>query len=173
MNNKGVNAFNGYEDPSFEKYEDKFKSKSQRVYKNHNTALKCISYCDKDRGDNGLSVIFFSPDNMKRIQKMIKKEVYNRTKGQFRLDADQDEADLLLVMRYTYLEHGRYLSNAIIRQVKILNNQVIQQAVPDIVSNLKQHYAYIKEINSPIKPIDRPICMYKNKTLPSISTVYF
>ena len=174
VNNKGVEAFNGYEDPSYEMYEDKFRNNSKRVYKNHNTALKTISYCDKDRGDNGISEIYFSPENIKRIQKMLKREVYQRTNGQFSI-SDQDEADLLIAMRAVFLEHCRFLPFKIISQVKNLNNKVIQEIVPDMISNLKQHYDYIKEINSPIKPIARPLNVNHagRKSLPALSTLYF
>ena len=175
INNKGVEAFNGYNDPSYEMYEDKFKNKSQKMYKNHDTALKIISYCDKDRGDSKISEIYFSPENIKRIQKMIKREIHVRTKGQYRLDTDQDEADLIIVMRSTYLEHCRFLPFGIIRQVKDLNRKVIEEIVPSMIGEMKQHYSYIKEINSPIKPIDRPLCVNNagRRSLPALSTLYF
>ena len=174
VNNKGVEAFNGFEDPSFEMYEDKFRNHSTRTYKNHNTALKSISYCDKDRGDNGISEIFFSPENIKRIQKMMKREVYERTNRQFNI-GDQDEADLMVAMRAVYMEHSRFLPFKIISQVKTLNRKLIEYVVPDIVTNVKQHYDYVKEINSPIKPIDRPLNVNHagRKSLPALSTLYF
>jgi hypothetical protein len=174
-NNSGVMAFNGQDDPSYEKYDNKFRNKSQKVYKNHNTALKVISYCDKDRGDSGISQIYFSPENMKRIQKMIRKEIYLRTKGKFILDEDQDDADLMVAMRAVYMEYCRFLPYQIIRQVKDLNRKTIEYVVPDMITELKKHYGYIQEINSPLKPIDRPVNVSNagRKTLPAMSTVYF
>lgn len=175
INNMGVMAYNGLDNPSFDKYDDKFKNKSEKIYKNHNTALKSISYCDKDRGDSGISQIYFSPDNIKRIQKMIRKEISVKTKGEYKLEEDQDEADLLVAMRAVFYEHCRFLPFQIIRQVKDLNRKTIEYVVPDMITNLKQQYAYIKEINSPLKPIDRPVNVSHagRKTLPALSTVYF
>ncbi len=174
-NNKGVNAFNGIDDPSFSKYDGKFSDKTVTTYKNHNTALKGLAYCEKGREDYGIAEIFFSPDNMKRLQKMIKKEVFLRTDGQFRLDVDQDEADLLISMRAVYLEHARFLPFKIVHQVKLLNKKLVEYIIGDMVTNIKQHYAYIKEINSPIKPIDRPLNVSNagRKTAPAISTLFF
>ena len=44
-----------------------------------------------------LSKLFFSDRNMKRIQRMIKKEVHKRTHGNFKLEIDQDPKDLFIV----------------------------------------------------------------------------
>jgi hypothetical protein len=175
INNNGFTAFNGFDDPSFEKYDDKFKNKSQKVYKNHNTVLKGMAYCDKDRGDSGISEIYFSPENIKRLQKMIRKEVYMRTQGKYRLETDQDEADLLIAMRCVYYEYCRFLPFQVIRQVKNLNRKLIESIVPEMITNLKQQYSYIKEINEPLKPIDRPLNVSNagRKTLPAMSTIFF
>lgn len=174
VSNNGLTPFNGVDDPSYEMFEDKFKNNSEKTYKNHNTALKSISYCDKDRGDHGIGEIFFSPENIKRVQKMLKREIYVRTQGKFKI-SDQNEADLLVAMRAVYMEYSRFLPFRIISQVKTLNRKLIEYIAPDIVTNVKQHYDYIKEINSPIKPIDRPLNVNNagRKSLPSISTLYF
>ena len=42
-------------------------------------------------------------------------------------------------------------------QVKKLNIKVINYLYPDLMTNIKQEYYYVKEINEPLKPIDRPI----------------
>ena len=38
-----------------------------------------------------LSKLFFSDENIKRLQRMIRKEVFKRTSGEFRFDVDQDK----------------------------------------------------------------------------------
>lgn len=101
--------------------------------------------------------VYFSDDNVMRIQKKIKQEVYNRTKGRYRLKEDQDPLHLNVAMRTVFKHNGRNLPTHIIRQVKLLNKQTIEYIVPDMVVNLEQYYGFQKEIANPINPIDRPI----------------
>ena len=103
---------------------------------------------------------FFSKQNVKLMQCKIKQSVYNETKGKVILEEDLDESDLLIAMRALYLQEGRFLPDKVDKidhQVKRLDLKVINYIVPDIITNIKQQYYYIKEINSPIKTIDRPI----------------
>ena len=103
---------------------------------------------------------FFSKQNVYLMQCKIKQSIYNETKGKIILEEDLDESYLLIAMRALYLQEGRFLPDKVDKidhQVKRLNLKVINYIVPDIITNIKQQYFYIKEINSPIKPIDRPI----------------
>lgn len=103
---------------------------------------------------------FFSKQNVRLMQCKIKQSIYNETKGKVILEEDLDESDLLIAMRALYLQEGRFLPDNVDKidhQVKRLNLKVINYIIPDIITNIKQQYYYIKEINSPIKPIDRPI----------------
>jgi len=121
-----------------------------------------------------LSELFFSGRNMKRLQKMIKKDVYEKTNKKYKLDTDQEDRDLYIFMRAVYMEYGTFDEGQIIRQVKRLNRKVIQEIVPGIITNLKQYYGYLEEINKPITPIDRPLNVSSagRKTLPSITTIF-
>ena len=42
--------------------------------------------------------VFFSQENINRIQKMIKYEIFVRSSGKYKLEIDQKESDLLVVM---------------------------------------------------------------------------
>lgn len=124
--------------------------------------------------ESELSKLYFSDENIKRIQRMIKKEVFNRTKGEFKLDVDQDEQDIFLTMRAVYLENARFMPGQTVRQIKRLNAKVIEDVLPGIITNIRQYYGYQKEINQPLKPIPLPQNV-NNKgrlTLPSIMTTY-
>ncbi|ARF09870.1 hypothetical protein Indivirus_4_42 [Indivirus ILV1] len=127
------------------------------------------------QSNSDLSKLFFSDDNMKRLQRNIKKEVYKRTNGKFTLDIDQDQSDLFIVMRAVYMENARFLENGIIRQVKRLNEKVINEVVPGILVNIKQYHGYLKEINKPLDPIPLPLNTNNagRKTLQSITTTFF
>lgn len=127
-----------------------------------------------DGVSDGMTLLFYSPDNIKRIQKMIKEEVTKRTFGKFKLMADQREEDVLVVMRGVYLGNTKFLPNQIVRQVKLLNKLVIDFVVPDIITNIKQAYSYIEDINKPLEPIMRPLNVNNagRKLLPSLTTVW-
>jgi len=145
---------------------------TQEHRRDHNamlkTAEKSISM------ENELAKLFFSDRNMKRIQKQIKKEIYNRTDHKFRLDVDQDENDLLIAMRAIFLQEARHLPGEMIRQTKRLNKHVVNYIVPDMITEIKQYYGYMKDVNEPLKPINRPVNV-NNKgrlTMPSITTTW-
>lgn len=141
----------------------------KKNYKNMaETALKGIQ-CNND-----LSKLFFSDRNIKRLQKKIKKEIYKRTKGEFKLEVDQDVQKLMIAMRAVYLQYARFLPSQIVRQCKRLNERVVEEIIPNMISEIRQYYGYIKEINEPIKPIMRPQNINKGgrKQLPSITKIW-
>ena len=123
---------------------------------------------------NEITKIFFSDENMKRIQKKIKEEVYKRTGGQYRLDEDQDDSDLMIVMRALYLDKCKNLPDQPIRQVKILNQYTVDYIVPDMITNIKQYFGYVNDINKPLTPMMRPMNVNNagRKLLPSITTLW-
>ena len=102
-------------------------------------------------------LLYFSDENIKRIQKMIKREVYKRSKGKFVLTEDQDASDLNIAMRAVFKLYAKNLPTHIVRQVKGLNDQTVQYIVPDMMVNIEQYYGYLKDILNPINPIQLPI----------------
>lgn len=181
MNHSQFKSFQNYKmpkmtkDDEFDKIEeDKLRNRNRDKQSNAVLAMKG-EYCKlSDVIDSKLGLMFFSDDNMRRLQRMIKKEVYEKTKKQFRLDEDQDESDLLIVMRKIFMEYAIHDTTRIVHQVKILNVMVINYIIPDIVTQLKQYYSYIKEINQPIKPMFRPMNVNNagRRSLPALSTSF-
>jgi hypothetical protein len=106
---------------------------------------------------------------------MIKQDVFKRTNGEFRLEIDQEQRDLFIAMRATYLENARFLPDQIVRQVKKLNEKVISDIAPGIITELRQYYGYLKEINKPLTTIPRPLNCNNagRRALPSITTTWF
>ena len=132
------------------------------------TALKGIQ-CTSE-----LSKTFFSYQNIQRIQRNIKKTVFDKTMGKYRLDVDQDFDELTIIMRAVFIEYGRYLPTQIVRQVKKLNDRVVQEVVPDIIVNIKQYYGYLADITTRPTPIPLPVNVSNagRRTLPSITTTF-
>lgn len=123
--------------------------------------------------ENPVSLLYFSKENIKRIQKTLKKEIYVRTHGNFVLEVDQDINDLIIVMRSVYFQYAKFQPTQIVRQVKELNTITVNIIVPDMITEIKQEYEYLKEINRPINPILRPTNINTGKqTLPSITTMW-
>ncbi len=172
-----LSAYNSnYNDISFKNYESIYRTKKPHKEDNAVLAMKGIitkgANCEEVYGE--VSKIYFSQENMNRIQKSIKKTIFERTRGQFRLDENQDESDLLVTMRAVFLENSRFLPFKIIHQVKELNKRTVEYIVPDMITEIKQAYGYIKEINEPIKPISRPLNVNNagRRTLPSLTSAW-
>jgi len=120
-----------------------------------------------------VSLTFFSDANVKRIQKQLKKEIFRLSNGTFRLDTDQDADDLMIVMRAVFFDNGQNLPTHVVRQVKKLNRETIKYIIPDMLTNIKQQYDYIKEITQPRQIMPQPLNVNRtNRTLPSFTTLW-
>ena len=151
-----------------------FSMESREEYTPYNTSNLANTVLRGIVEDNELSRLFFSEENIKRIQKKLKVTVYERSQGKFKLEEDQDESDLVVVMRYIYLDFCKNLPVQIIRQVKLLNDKTVEYIVPDLLTNIKQYYGYIRDISQPITPIMRPMGTTNagRRTLPSYTTLW-
>lgn len=174
--NYGMNCiddFNYSDNKSFSKYQENIskidQNKSYYCGGNASMAIRGMQY-----EITPVSELFFSNENIQRIQKKIKKEIKKQSKGKYTLDVDQDESDLILAMRAVYADNARHLPNQTIRQVKELNNKTIDYIVPDMLTNLKQHSLYIKRLDQPIQTLDRPVNVNNGgrKTLPSYTSLW-
>jgi Lon protease-like protein len=171
------NSYQNYDEMQYSKFqEDRYRKNNKNDQTHAVLAMKGITTrgINCEETEDELSKIFFSEKNMARIQRHLKREAFKRTRGQFRLDEDQDESDLLVVMRSVFLEHARFLPFRLVYQIKELNKRTIEAIIPDMITQIKQSYGYIKEINEPIKPIDRPINVNNagRKTLPSLTSAW-
>ncbi|AYV77225.1 MAG: hypothetical protein Barrevirus20_3 [Barrevirus sp.] len=125
------------------------------------------------KGDSELSRLFFSKENIRRIQKAIKKAVYQKSNGEYKLDSDQDENDVIIVMQKVYAERAKVLPGQNVRQVKRLNEYVVDEVIDEILSSIKMNYKYLKEINEPLQPLPRPMNMsHKKRSLKSVMTSF-
>jgi hypothetical protein len=122
-----------------------------------------------------LGELFFSQENIDRIQKMIKFQVFVRTNGKYKLEVEQNESDLLVVMRDIYISCAKNQPYKVIHQVKELNHRTIEKILPDMITMIKQDDEYIKQLDKPIDPIPLPVCVNSKGrlTLPSITTTFF
>lgn len=106
-----------------------------------------------------LSDLFFSNLNINNIQKLIKYEVYNIS--ELFIDK-QPENDLLDIMKSVYLQYKEHpkipmnedeknqLKEEYKNEIDKLNKIVVDISVPIILSYIKQHLAYLRDIQTPM-----------------------
>ena len=151
--NRINNSTVDYTKDNIASYYEKYEISNNKDYDRARTATQSFFEI------NDITRIFFSNENMKRLQRKIRDEVCRITKGHYQLECDQDESDLTIVMRGIYFDKGKNLPDNPIRQVKILNQQTVDYIIPDLLSNLKQYFGYINDINKPLQPIARPMAV--------------
>ena len=172
--NKKVPQTSMYDDIN-KSYQDKTNSFNGSAYPFYDEDRNINKKLDNDDNDNAITAtkgifdeenldpvtkLFFSNDNVKRIQRHIKEEISRRTHGKYKLSEDQDASDLLVSMRSVLFDANngaKYLPFKIVKQVKKLNRAVVQYVVPDMVENIKQYYGYISDIEKPLTPMLRPM----------------
>ena len=122
-----------------------------------------------------LGEVFFCPENIARLQKQIKKEIFIRSNGKYKLTIDQNETDLLVVMRAVYISDALNSPYKIVHQVKELNHRTIERIIPEMLSMIKQDQKYLDELDKPINPIPRPINVSRagRLSLPSVTSTFF
>jgi len=104
---------------------------------------------------NQLNDLFFDKVNIEALQHGIRYLVYNATCKKH-IIGNQDERQLLLVMRSIYLQYSYNLDFELLEQVKTLNSKVLDYCVDKIVSELKMYDKYLSDINTisiPSNPI--------------------
>jgi hypothetical protein len=114
-----------------------------------------------------LETTFFSKDNIDLINKQLILSVFYRTKKQF-LICPQKESDLIIVMRYVFIEYSRNLPYDIKGQVRTLNCRVVGEILPTVISNTDQKIGYLRDINT--QPIGPPLPVNTKKTNRTLPT---
>lgn len=121
-----------------------------------------------------VSELFLCRENINRIQKMIKKQIFQETNGKYLLNTDQNESDIIIVMRNVILTDAVNSPYKVVHQVKILNNIVLKRVIPDMITAIKQDDAYIQQLDKPIDPIPLPVNVNSKGRLqlPSVTTTF-
>lgn len=127
-----------------------------------------ISECEQ--GD--LETHFFSDENIDLINKQLIITVFKKTNGEFKISTQKNE-DLIIVMRYTFIEYAKHLPYDITNQIRELNCIVVGQIVPNIITQITQRKEYLRVISSPREILPHPISeSTSNKLLPSVTTTF-
>jgi hypothetical protein len=106
--------------------------------------------------DTVLSSAYFSGENQDILQNAIRKGVYDKSNGKH-IVSRQDPDGLKAIMRSIFLQHSPNNPNDITEQIKMLNELVINYAVPRVYSNVESYLHYRNDSENIHEPIARPI----------------
>ena len=120
--------------------------------------------------DSFLSFLFFSEQNVKNLQQLIRFMVFKKSK--INID-DQDEITLYTIMRAKFIEYQNHPPlfskydteqqrrdkiKMYVDEVNRLNKMVVDYSVPKIVSYCYLYYDYLERTKNPLPvPLARPL----------------
>lgn len=129
---------------------------------------ECSSYLDALVGnwDNTiLSCAFFSANNIQILQNGLRYGVFEKSNGQY-IVGEQSCDQLKIIMRSIFLQYSKNQDTDITGQIADLNAKVIHYSVTQVLGEAEGYIKYMRDINTPLIPIARPILSYTNdKTL--------
>lgn len=120
-----------------------------------------------------LSLVYFSNANIKRVQDMIRYNVWLKSDKQFVI-GPQSVIELEVVMRAIYLQHSKNLDCKIPEQVQELDDMVVNFCVPKIINEIIQYNGYLRQLEYLPIPEDRPVNLSSKgtRTLRSVTTTF-
>jgi Family of unknown function (DUF5761) len=102
---------------------------------------------------NEVSRLFFSEQNIDALQTGIRYRVYVETNGRHTIGRQSDQ-ELKIIMRSIYLQYSVNLPSNCLSQVRDLNEKVLNWAVPEVLSNLKQYDVYKQDASTMPIPME-------------------
>lgn len=99
---------------------------------------------------SGVSELFFGANNIEVLQRRLRREIARLTG--YGIDR-QSEQQLLIVMRYVYMQSSRHVGGA--GEVARLNELVLAEIVPQVGAGLAQYMGYLRDASTLPSPMDR------------------
>ena len=109
-----------------------------------------------DWEDNILSRVFFSAGNIQILQNGLRAGVYAMSQKKIVIPP-QNQDQLKIVMRSTYLQYAEHLPENITSQVERLNKIVWDFVVPTVYNEAVGYMKYMQDQSSLVMPMDRPL----------------
>lgn len=130
-------------------------------------ALKGIQDCSL------LQRVYFSKQNVQLVQDMIRYNVWLKSNKKY-IIAEQSVIELEIIMRSIYLQYARNLPFKIKEQVKELNNIVVHEVTPQLISEVQQYMGYLNRVESLYIPIEHPtnVSIKGTKLLRSVTSTF-
>lgn len=105
--------------------------------------------------NDDINKIFLHKKNIEIIQNRLIKEVYKRS-GKYKI-CKQNEIKLTIIMKGILINHNGFKSNDIRDNIKELNDIVINELVPVIISEIEMKNDYEKVIFGETEVMDHPV----------------
>ena len=129
-------------------------TKDEYIIRNDNQSTSIKGIVEQ----SGLNILFFSPENMKILQDIIRYNVYKLTS---QVISYQSENDMYIIMRSILLQYGNFRTSTPIEDIRRLNDMVVEYSVKDISSKVQQQIVYVNDLERLPTPLDLP--RYENK----------
>jgi hypothetical protein len=121
-------------------------------------------YGDDARGDlvghlhqsTPLNTVFFSGDNINRLQQQIHDQVYSMSGGKYDIGRQSDD-DLRIIMRSYYLMFARNDPGNVAAELEELNGRVTGYCAGKVYSEVDFHMFYRKDLEDFALPIAGPV----------------
>ena len=100
-----------------------------------------------------LEIAFFSDQNIEIIQKQTILTIFKQIGWKVPY---QRKTSLTIVMKYIYNFYARNLPYQITDQIKELNNKVVHEIVPKMITEIEQYLGYLRDSNRPLQVMEMP-----------------
>ena len=128
------------------------------AYKNNNEKQNLCNYATEaishTTNRTPLSDIFFSQQNMDIVQLGMRNMILNKTNGAYNI-GKQNETELKIIMRAMFIQHAKYRTDIPVNvQIQEINREVLNFAVPRIISSLNMKRKYLQDIQQLPMPLE-------------------
>lgn len=132
-----------------------FKMQERIALKNKVTSYQS-ALAGNDWEENILSSVFFSAGNIQILQNGLRAGVYKMSKNKI-VVPPQNQDQLKIIMRSTYLQYAEHLPNNITEQVERLNKIVWDFAISQVYNEAVGYVNYMRDQSTLVMPMDRPV----------------
>ena len=117
---------------------------------------------------SSLSRMFFSSRNIEILQEAIRYGVYKDSGGEYVISRQSND-ELLIIMRSIYLQYGKNIPDEELKEMRILNGEVLKYSIENVLSNVKMFKGFKKDLNTLPIPMERS----QNSSTAGSKVLYF
>lgn len=103
-----------------------------------------------------LATAYFSKNNIDILHEAIVKGVYRNSGGKYEI-GKQDEKELLIIMRFYYMEHGSFTDKDLNDEIRLLNTMVAKHCILKIMNSINEYMVFVKDANAPLGVFENAI----------------
>jgi len=102
-----------------------------------------------------LSLIFFSEDNIDRIQNEMRYQVWIQSGKKYVIEK-QSPIELEIIMRAIFLQYSLNQDKDFGKQINYLNKLVLSYCIPNIMTEVEQYLGYLDNVQKLSNPLPLP-----------------